>query len=97
MSLLIEWRMFQEKAQGLTNISQKMPAIIDKYCSWNATPDVILLDNSIGDGSYGIERPWFEAIVRAFIESFPDTVLVSLVDAVPSARSQVKGLTLRRH
>jgi len=83
-SSLVEWRMYQENAQGSANIAQKIPSLIDEYNSRNVTPDVILLDNTIGDQSYGIARPWFEAVLRAFIDAFPDTVLVSMVSAIPS-------------
>ena len=80
---LVEWRMYQENAQGSANIAQKMPSIIDEFRDRNVTPDAILLDNSMGDMAYGMGRPWFEAVVRAFLQSFPDTVIVSLVDAQP--------------
>ena len=83
-SSLVEWRMYQENTQGSVNIAQKMPSIIEEYYNRNVTPDAILLDNTIIDKNYGIAKPWFEAIVRAFIESFPDTVIVSMVSAIPS-------------
>lgn len=84
LSSLVEWRMYQENAQGSVNIAQKMPSIIDEYYNRNVTPDAILLDNTIIDQKYGTVKPWFEAIVRAFIDSFPDTVIVSMVSATPS-------------
>jgi hypothetical protein len=83
-SSLVEWRMYQENAQGSANIAQRIPSLIDEYNNRNVTPDVILLDNTIGDQMYGIARPWFEAVVRAFIDAFPDTVLVSMVSAIPA-------------
>jgi hypothetical protein len=73
--------MLQENAQGSANIAQKLPSIFDEFRDRNVTPDAILLDNSMSDENYGIERPWFEAVVRVFLQSFPDTVVVSLVDA----------------
>ena len=83
-SSLVEWRMLQENAQGSSNIAQKIPSIIDEFRHRNVTPDAILLDNSISDQAYGIESPWYEAVVREFLQSFPDTVIVSLVDAIPA-------------
>ncbi|KAL3790622.1 hypothetical protein ACHAW5_004189 [Stephanodiscus triporus] len=83
-SSLVEWRMLQENAQGSVNIAQKLPMILDEFRYRNATPDVILLDNTISDSRYGVAKPWFEAVVRAFLQSFPDVVVVSLIDAVPA-------------
>ncbi|KAL3763815.1 hypothetical protein ACHAWU_001875 [Discostella pseudostelligera] len=96
----IEWRMYQENAQGSVNIAQKMPSIIDEYKQRNVTPDAILLDNTIIDA--GTYRPWFEATVRAFIKSFPDTVIISIVDGKPffddSPRSDTAWLhQIQRH
>lgn len=96
----IEWRMYQENAQGSVNIAQKMPSIIDEHKQRNVTPDAILLDNTIIDAdSY---RPWFEATVRAFIKSFPETVIISIVDGKPhfddSARLNTSWLhRVQRH
>jgi hypothetical protein len=83
-SSLVEWRMYQENAQNSANIAQKMPSILDEFRDRNVSPDAILLDNSIIDVHFGTERPWFEAVIRVFLKTFPDTVLVSLVDATPS-------------
>jgi hypothetical protein len=81
---LVEWRMYQENAQGSQNIAQKISSVIDEFRDRNVTPDVILLDNSMIDVKFGIERPWFEKVVRVFLQTFPDAVIVSLVDAVPT-------------
>ena len=75
----VVWRMYQENAQGSVNIAQKMPSIVDEYRERGADPDVILLDNTITD-AYDA-KPWFEAVVRALLGTFPDTVIVSLRDA----------------
>ena len=83
-SSLVEWRMLQENAQGSANIAQKIPSLIDEFRDRNVAPDAILLDNSIGDEKYGIESPWYEAVIRVLLQSFPDTVIVSLVDATPA-------------
>jgi hypothetical protein len=83
-SSLVEWRMYQENAQNSANIAQKMPSILDEFRYRNVTPDAILLDNSIIDVHFGTERPWFEAVLREFLKTFPETVIVSLVDATPS-------------
>jgi hypothetical protein len=76
--------MYQENAQGSNNIAQKMPSFIHEFRNRNVTPDAILLDNSMIDVKFGIERPWFEAIVRVFLSTYPDVVIISVVDAVPS-------------
>jgi len=79
----VEWRNYQENAQTSSNIGQKLPAIIEEFK--NYTPDVIFLDNTISD-IYQVkhnDKPWFEAVVRVMVKSFPETVLVSLVDAQP--------------
>ncbi|KAL3816349.1 hypothetical protein ACHAXA_011449 [Cyclostephanos tholiformis] len=83
-SSLVEWRMYQENAQNSANVAQRLPSILDEFRDRNATPDAILLDNTIIDVHFGIQRPWFEAVVREFIRSYPDTVIVSLIDAAPS-------------
>eukprot|EP00571_Detonula_confervacea_P001836 CAMPEP_0172317276 /NCGR_PEP_ID=MMETSP1058-20130122/31129_1 /TAXON_ID=83371 /ORGANISM="Detonula confervacea, Strain CCMP 353" /LENGTH=673 /DNA_ID=CAMNT_0013031797 /DNA_START=8 /DNA_END=2029 /DNA_ORIENTATION=+ len=80
----ITWRMFQENAQSSLNIAQKLPAIIDEFRAKNVTPDAILLDNTITDRLISVNRPWFEAVVRVLVQSFPGTVIVSLEDAIPS-------------
>jgi hypothetical protein len=76
--------MYQENAQSSANVAQQLPAIINEFRHRNVTPDVILLDNSIQDVLYGIEHPWFEAVVRVLVETFPDAVIVSVVDGIPS-------------
>ena len=81
---VVEWRMYQENAQGSNNIAQKIPSFVDEFRDRNVTPDAILLDNSMIDVKFGMEKPWFEAIVRVFLQTYPDVVIVSLVDAVPS-------------
>mmetsp|Transcript_41363 Transcript_41363/g.74565 ORF Transcript_41363/g.74565 Transcript_41363/m.74565 type:complete len:184 (+) Transcript_41363:723-1274(+) len=76
---------FQENAQSSLNIAQKLPAIIDESHAKNFTPDAILLDNTITDAHFWEDQRWFEAVVRALVQSFPGTVIVSLVvDAIPS-------------
>jgi hypothetical protein len=75
---LVQWKMYQENAQGSVNIAQKIPSIVESLQT--TPPDAILLDNSIIDR--GASRPWFEAIVRAFIKVFPGTLLVSIVDGI---------------
>jgi len=81
--VLVEFRMYQENAQGSANIAQKLPSILDDFRNRNEMPDAILLDNSITDLGYGTSKPWFEAVVRALLRSYPDAVVLSLVDAVP--------------
>ena len=83
-SSVVEWRMYQENAQNSANVAQKIPSILDEFRDRNATPDAILLDNSICDVNFGTERPWFEAVVREFIRSYPNTVILSLISAIPS-------------
>ena len=78
---LVQWTMYQENAQGSVNVAQKIPSIVDEFINENTSPDVILLDNTIID--LGMNKPWFEASVRAFIEHFPGTVIVSIVDGIP--------------
>jgi hypothetical protein len=80
-SSLVQWTMYQENAQGSVNIAQKIPSIIDEFINESTSPDAILLDNTIID--LGMNKPWFEAVVRAFLKSFPETVIVSIVDGVP--------------
>ena len=80
---LVEFRMYQENAQGSANIAQKLPSILDDFRNRNEVPDAILLDNSITDLGYGMSKPWFEAVVRALLQSYPEAVVLSLVDAVP--------------
>ena len=75
-----DWRMYQENAQGSVNIAQKLPSVVDEYRTKGADPDVILLDNTITDAFY-VGKPWFEAVVRALLETFPDAVIVCLRDA----------------
>ena len=81
--VLVEFRMYQENAQGSANIAQKLPSVLDDFRNRNEIPDAILLDNSITDLGYGMGKPWFEAVVRALLQSYPDAVVLSLVDAVP--------------
>ena len=83
-SSVVEWRMYQENAQNSANVAQKIPSVLDEFRNRNATPDAIILDNTICDNHFGTERPWFEAIVREFSRSYPNTVILSLIDGIPS-------------
>jgi hypothetical protein len=83
-SSVVEWRMYQENAQNSANVAQKIPSILDEFRNRNVTPDAILLDNTICDVNFGTERPWFEAVVRELSRSYPDTVILSLISAIPS-------------
>ena len=85
----VEWNMYQENAQGSVNIAHKIPSIVNEFFDENTSPDAILLDNTIID--LGMNRPWFEAVVRAFIKHFPGTVLVSIVDAVSHFTDNPEG------
>ena len=88
----IEWRMFQENAQTSGNIAQKLPSILDEYYTTkNVKFDVIILDNTITDINAERKRPWFEAIVRLLVKVSPDTVIISLVDALPRILSATSG------
>ena len=84
--------MFQENAQTSGNIAQKLPSIIDEYYTTKRVKfDVIILDNTITDINAERERPWFEAIVRLLVKVSPDTVIISLVDALPRILSVTSG------
>jgi hypothetical protein len=76
---MIEWKMLQANGQNSGTIAQLLPSFLHDFQSQNITPDAILLDNTIGDKHLG--APWFEAIIRVFMQTFPNTVIVSIVDA----------------
>ena len=76
---MIEWKMLQANGQNSGTIAQLLPSILHDFQSQNITPDAILLDNTIGDKH--LDAPWFEAIIRVFMQKFPNTVIVSIVDA----------------
>ena len=77
----IEWRMLQSNAQASNNVMHRLPSLIEEYHSNNKTLDVLLLNNGISDGS---RIAWFEAVVRVVLEHFPQIVIISLVDGIPS-------------
>lgn len=76
----VDWHMWQENTQGSVNIAQKLPAFIESFRSKDVTPDAILLDNSVSDSQH---EPWFEAIVRVLLQTYPGVLIVSIVDAMP--------------
>jgi len=80
----VDWHMWQENSQGSMNVAQKLPAFIESFRSKSVTPDAILLDNSL---SASVSEPWFEAIVRVFLQTYPGVVIVSIVDAMPQLLS----------
>ena len=80
-AVAVDWHMWQENAQGSLNIAQKLPALMESFRSKNVTPDAILLDNSITDLNL---EAWFEAVVRALLQTYPGVVIVSIVDASPN-------------
>ena len=77
----IEWRMLQANAQASNNVMHRLPSLIEEYHSNNKTLDVLLLNNGITDDF--VRGAWFEAVVRVVLDSFPQIVIISLVDGIP--------------
>lgn len=78
---VVDWHMWQENAQGSVNIAQKLPAVMESFITKNVAPDAILLDNTIID--LRSLEPWFEVVVRALVQAYPEIVLISVVDGIP--------------
>ena len=76
----VDWHMWQENAQNSIIVANKLPGFIRSFHSKNKTLDAILLDTSITDNNHNDEGPWFEAVVRAIQNIFPDVVIVSITD-----------------
>ena len=76
---VIEWKMYQANGQNSGTIAQLLPTILRDLQSKNITLDAILLDNTIGDRL--LDAPYFEAIIRTLMQTFPQAVIVSIVDA----------------
>ena len=79
-SILINWHMWQENAQASVIIANKLPTFIDFFSSRNSTVDAILIDTSMTEPRKSRSKPWFEAVIRAMHEIFPNVVVLSIID-----------------
>jgi len=77
-TVFIDWHMWQENAQAAVVIANKLPGFIDFFSSRNKTVDAILIDTSMTE--LKSSEPWFEAVIRAFHEVFPNTMVISIID-----------------
>ena len=76
---MVEWKMYQANGQNSGTIAQLLPTILHDLQSQDITLDAILLDNTIGDRL--LDAPYFEAVIRSLMQTFPRAIIVSIVDA----------------
>ena len=76
----VRWKMLQTNAQNSINVAHLIPMLLDEFTNTTTTLDAIILDNAITDRLLG--TIWYEALVRTLLQNFPQTLIVSLVDAI---------------